>query len=388
VVAVLVVVILVFPALAVAASRRSTIVERLSPVVVCYAFGILLANTGVVRPDTTGYGLARSITIATVLLAIPLLLFGTDFRAWFSIARPTIVSFGLAIVSVAVVASVASVLFSGIGADGWEVAGMMVGVYTGGTANMAAIATALDAPESTFVALNAADVVVGALYLLFLLTVAQRLLGRLLPPFVATLDRAEVDAHDLAEVGHDDPWAYRPPVPAILRGLGVALIVVALAVGTAFLLVGDADSAAFDTAAILGITTFGIAASFVPAIRRLPGTYEVGQYLFLVFAVAVGALANIADLAPSFTTVLPMLSAVLVGAVLLHVALAALFRIDTDTVIITSTAAVFGPPFVGPVAAVLRNREIVVSGLTTGVVGLAIGNYVGLAVAYLLRQAS
>jgi uncharacterized membrane protein len=61
------------------------------------------------------------------------------------------------------------------------------------------------------------------------------------------------------------------------------------------------------------------------------------------------------------------------------------FRVDTDTVVITSTAAVFGPPFVGPVAAAINNREIVVSGMTTGVVGLALGNYVGLAVAYLLR---
>ncbi|GAG52220.1 unnamed protein product, partial [marine sediment metagenome] len=31
---------------------------------------------------------------------------------------------------------------------------------------------------------------------------------------------------------------------------------------------------------------------------------------------------------------------------------------------------------------VLKNREIVVSGITTGVIGFAIGNYLGILVAY------
>ncbi len=384
-VVVLAVVFLAFPALAIWASKRSRIVDWMSPVVVCYLFGILLANTGVVRPDSSASELADTITIAMVLLAIPLLLFGTDFRAWLRVARPTVISFGLAIVSISVVAAVGTVVFTGVGAEGWKVAGMTVGVYTGGTANMAAIGTALDVEDATFVALNAADVLVSSIYLVFLMTIAQRVLLRFLPPFRATLGAADLEEDDLADEGADDPWAYRPSVPEVLRGVGVALGVVGAAVALAYLLTGDLDSDAFSTATILGITTFGILASFSTRIRRLPGTYEVGQYLFLVFAVAIGTLANLGELADSLTSVLPYLAVVLVSAVVLHFALAALFRVDADTAIITSTAAVFGPPFIGPIAATLRNREIVVSGLTTGVVGLAIGNYAGLAVAYLLR---
>lgn len=384
-VAVLAVVVLAFPALAIWASKRSRVVDWLSPVVVCYLFGILLANTGVVSPGSAEAELADTITIAMVLMAIPLLLFGTDFRAWLRIARPTIVSFGLAILSIAVTSALATVLFRDLGEESWKVAGMTVGVYTGGTANMAAIGTALGVAEATFVALNAADVLLGAVYLFFLMTLAQRLLLHFLPPFRATLAEADVTEHELADEGGDDPWAYRPSGVEVLRGLGVALVVVALAVGVGFLVTGDPESDAFGTVAILGISTFGVAASFLRPVRELAGTYELGQYLFLVFAVAIGTLANIAELASSFSTVLPYLAFALVGAILLHVALAAVLRIDADTVIITSTAAVFGPPFIGPIAATLRNREIVVSGLTTGVVGLAVGNYAGLAVAYLLR---
>jgi uncharacterized membrane protein len=145
------------------------------------------------------------------------------------------------------------------------------------------------------------------------------------------------------------------------------------------------DSEAFATAVVLGITTFALALSFVRRVREQPGTYATGQYLFLVFAVAIGTLANLRELVGSFTSVVPYIAAVIVVAVLLHLLLARAFRIDHDTAIINSTAAVFGPPFVGPVAAALRNPDVVPSGMTTGVLGLALGNYVGLAVAALLR---
>jgi uncharacterized membrane protein len=36
-------------------------------------------------------------------------------------------------------------------------------------------------------------------------------------------------------------------------------------------------------------------------------------------------------------------------------------------------------------AAVLKNRAILVSGVTTGLVGIAVGNFVGLIVSYLLK---
>jgi uncharacterized membrane protein len=136
---------------------------------------------------------------------------------------------------------------------------------------------------------------------------------------------------------------------------------------------------------ILSVTTLGIALSFVPRIRNLVGAYETGQYLLLIFAVAIGTLANSREMADAFSTVFVFVAVVLGASILLHYVLAALFRIDADTVLITSTAAVFGPAFVGPIAAVLKNREIVVSGLTTGVVGYAVGNYAGLAIAYLLQ---
>jgi uncharacterized membrane protein len=383
---VVVVACLLVPAATIAGARRSRALDALGPVVLCYAVGVILGNVGLVPPGSAAADTAGLVQTATVVLAIPLLLLGTDLRAWATLARPALVSYGLAIVSVVAVTLVVAPRFE-LGATTDEIAGMTVGVYTGGTANMAAVGTALGVPETAFVALNAADLFVGAVYLLVLLTVAQRVLARFLPPPV------RVGANEDPEVaGAVDPFHAVPRPRQVAVSIALALLVVVVVAGVSFAALSGVvegepivDSDAFATAVILGATTLALALSFVRRVREQPGTYATGQYLFLVFAVAIGTLANLRDLATSFTSVVPYILLVVVAAVTLHVVLAKLARIDHDTVIITSTAAVFGPPFVGPVAAALRNPDVVPSGMTTGVLGLAIGNYAGLAVAALLR---
>jgi uncharacterized membrane protein len=76
---------------------------------------------------------------------------------------------------------------------------------------------------------------------------------------------------------------------------------------------------------------------------------------------------------------------VIVGSLILHAILSWIFRINVDDYIITSTALSNSPPFVPVVAAALRNKAVVVPGMIIGVIGYAIGNYLGVAIAYLLR---
>ncbi|NMO23522.1 DUF819 family protein, partial [Pyxidicoccus fallax] len=139
------------------------------------------------------------------------------------------------------------------------------------------------------------------------------------------------------------------------------------------------------TAVLLLITSLSLAASFVPAVRHLPGSSALGDYALLVFCVAVGTLADARQLGAASLFVFVFCFCVQLLAVVLHFGLAALFRIDADTVLITSTATIFGPAFIGPVARALRNRELLVSGMTTGLMGFALGTYLGLAVSWLLR---
>ena len=364
-----------FPALAVYGANRNKALEWLSPVVLCYLFGIFLGNLPGWTPDTE---LANTVTEITVLLAIPLLLFSTDFPKWLRTAPKAVLSFALATLAVMVVAAVTTVILSNQDPETWKMAGMTVGVYTGGTPNMSAIGLALEVSDEKFVLVNGADVVLSAIYLLFLMTIAQRVLLKFLPAF----QRTGTDEESHSSGMEADPMlALKTKPRAVAGAIGLSVLVAGLTIGVVSIFDGSLPIAPV----ILSVTTLGIAFSFVPRIRNLAGAYETGQYLLLIFAVAIGTLANISEMADAFSTVFVFVAVVLGASILLHYLLAALFRIDADTVLITSTAAVFGPAFVGPIAAVLKNREIVVSGLTTGVVGYAVGNYAGLAIAYLLQ---
>ncbi|MCK5701308.1 MAG: DUF819 family protein, partial [Cyclobacteriaceae bacterium] len=76
---------------------------------------------------------------------------------------------------------------------------------------------------------------------------------------------------------------------------------------------------------------------------------------------------------------------VVLGSMAIHVFLSYIFKVDSDTTIITITALTYSAPFVPVVAGALKNKNLIISGLTVGILGYAIGNYLGLAIAYFLK---
>jgi uncharacterized membrane protein len=154
--------------------------------------------------------------------------------------------------------------------------------------------------------------------------------------------------------------------------------VVVLSAGLSLLLAGSMN----ETIVVVSLTLLGLAFSLIRPVRELSGAYETGQYIFLIFCVAAGVMVDLGTLLEGVPQLIGFMAVALFGAIGLHCLLAYLFKLDADTVLITSSAGIFGPPFIGPVANVMRNRQIVPSGMTIGVIGLALGNLIGLAVAW------
>ena len=75
----------------------------------------------------------------------------------------------------------------------------------------------------------------------------------------------------------------------------------------------------------------------------------------------------------------------LVLAILFQGILGRLFRIDRDTLMIGSTASIYGPAFIAQVVTSIGNRSLLAPGIALGLLGLAVGNYLGLSVAYTLK---
>ena len=355
--------------------KDNKVIDTLSPVVCCYVLGVILGNLPFVNLNA---GVANEFAELSVPLAIPLLLLSTDLIKWSRLARKTVLSFVFIVLSVVIVSFITSFFFMDIIPDHWKVAGMLVGVYTGGTPNMTAIGKSLEVSNEVFLLMNGADLILGGVYLLFILSIGHRLMGKILVPFKASSENTESYEEDT----RFSCMHFKSKCTRIAFFLFIAVLALGLSAGISMLILGTLHPAMV----ILGITTFGIALSFKKSIREMAGSYAVGEFLLLIFCVAVGSLANIENLANASFDYLAFASIVMLGAIILHLILCVIFKIDKDTAIITSVAGVFGPPFVAPMAEALGNREVIISGLTSGLIGYAIGNYIGIGLAYFIHS--
>lgn len=361
-------------------SKKVRILGMLGPVFLCYAAGILLS---LVIPEK---GIAMDLSEILVPIAIPLILFSADLSGVRRLAKPMLNSFILVAIAVSLVASVSYLIYRNLIPDAYKYAGMIIGLYTGGTPNLMAIGAALSVSDSHIVLANAADVVVGGTYFLMLISFMPRLARKFLKPFVkseaARTDEGYIENLEKSFVPEKEPFSLKRilrHVPVVLLGI----LSLAIAAGLALLITGKLDVVII----MLVVTTCGIGFSFIKKVRSAPGSYTVGQYLILMFSFGIGISFRFDTLNREALLLLAMFATAQFGSLLVHLLLSRIFKIDADTSLITSTAGIYGPAFIVPVAEALENREVVLPGLICGILGYAIGNYLGIGIAIALKFA-
>jgi uncharacterized membrane protein len=355
--------------------RRLPVLDKIGPVLVLYLLGILVGN--LFHPPGMAQ-IQEVLSSAMVPLAIPLMLFSCTFRKSETRSQLLALLSGLAAVAVAVVAGY--LLFGRNIADGAKIGGMLTGVYTGGTINLASLQVMLDVPGETFVLLNSFDMAVSFLYLTFLLSFGIRLFRRWLPTETESGPEGAAEPAEAAGKPFQGLFTRQG-----LRDAGILLAVDALIIGVSAglgLLAGDG---AFMTVLILSLTTLGIAASFWKPLKKRKHGYDIGMYCIYVFSVVVASMADLRNLSIGGSlNLLGYLTFVIFGSLLLSVLLAKLLRIDADMMTVSSVAYICSPPFVPMISAAMKNRRVLAGGLAVGVVGYAAGNYLGFLMAQLL----
>ncbi|MBT3228090.1 MAG: DUF819 family protein [Candidatus Marinimicrobia bacterium] len=366
------------PALILWLCYKSTVIDKIGSVILAYLFGILLGNSGFLPEGAAG--IQDELSGITVALALPLLLFSMDVRSWLHSAGKAILSMLGATILVVFVAGLGSWMIQAQVDNAWQFGGMAIGLYTGGTPNLAAIKTALNVDSTQYIMMHTYDAVNGIIYLIFVMSIGQRVFNKVLPKFKSTI--LETAALQSSEDIHSYVGIFKGRIlMGLLASLGISIVILGLSFGLSQLV-----SEEYSTAAImLLITTMGIASSFIRKIRVIPMTFQFGMYIILVFSLIVGSMANLEQLVNINWSMMFFVNFIVFGTMLLHAAFCKLFNIDTDTFLITSVSAVCSPPFVPVVAKALNNKEIILSGLTTGIIGYAIGNYLGVGFAYVFR---
>jgi uncharacterized membrane protein len=184
------------------------------------------------------------------------------------------------------------------------------------------------------------------------------------------------------DIENFDPLFKRKAVPDLLKALGVSVLIFAIGGGLSLLVPKPTDT----IVAILSITTLGLLASLIKPISRLRNSFQLGMYLIIAFSLVVSSMANLSNMFQiEFLQLFLYVLFVVFGSIIIHVGLASIFKLDADTTIISITALTYSPPFVPAVAGALKNKDLIITGLTIGILGYAFGTYLGIIIAAILK---
>ena len=361
--------------------RKYGFLKKIGPVMILYALGIIIGNIGLMPEQMPA--VQELLSNAMVPLAIPLMLFGCTFNM--KGARSQILALVTGMISVATAVVIGYFIFGRNLPEGAKIGGMLTGVYTGGTINLAALKTMLGVDDETYILINSYDILVSFLYLSFLLAIGIRLFRKFLPNTLGTFTDKD-EAAIQKEMSKED----KKPVKGFFTRIGLAytakllgltVLIVGVSAGVALLLPSDM----FMTIFILMLTTLGIACSFIKKVHNMKYSYDIGMYFIYIFCIVVASMADLSKL--NLAAGMELLGYLLVavfGSLLLQVIFAKIFRIDSDMMVIASVTYINSPPFVPMMAAAMKNKDVLIPGLTIGVIGYAVGNYLGFLMSQLL----
>ena len=381
------------PALIMWLARRWSWIDKVSPMAILYIIGLLVANlTGWLHQPglTEANNLIGNICIP---LSIPLMLMSCSLSSWsMNKALKACIS-GFSAVLIAIVAGFFLFRSTYNPEQFAQVSAVAVGIYTGGIPNMGAIAQGVGMDKTTYLYITSYDLIVTGLYLVFVICLGKPVFRKLLPARLAAQNNAQSPTRqeDTTKPNRPDSTDKKETTTPAWLTLPLALAVAVLS----YLLSTLFPESLSTPMLILLLTTFSIGSTFIPFVRktnrqadkqgRQPLSFQVGLYFVYLFCFSIANACDIRQL--DLTTSLNIfwyILFIIFGSLVLQIIFARILHLDGDTTLVTSVALINSPPFVPLVAALLDNRELIVTGITIGLIGYLVGNYLGLGLFFLL----
>jgi uncharacterized membrane protein len=265
---------------------------------------------------------------------------------------------------------------SGLPEGTWMGYGALAGSWIGGTGNLAAVADSLDTPGEMVGMVVLVDNLVYIFY--FPLILSCKRWAASFNRFTRVPDEAEARFSAAAQQVEKKTHEVHFRDALTLLGWGF----VALAAATALSHVFPVLEPVFTqrTWAILLVTTIGIGLS-ATKLKDVPGTEPLSMTFVYIYMTMMGAQADLRSLGGAQWFIIAGFICIAIHLVFI-VAGARLFRIDVSMAAVSSVAAVGGAAS-APVAAGFHREELVPVSIMLALIGYALGNYLGVATAFL-----
>lgn len=356
-----------FPWIAVKLCQKIKFLGMLSPLALCYPFGMLLAAL----PNFIDTNTAESAAKIAVVVAIPFMLLATRLEDFATILKKTVLCSSIFFFIVTLFATSGGVFFSSIDPDAWMVAGMLAGTYIGSSPNLAAVGTSLNVPSHLFVLAQTVDILVSGVLFFFILTIGPNLIGKILRQ-----ERAP-------EHPFSDTTPHRVGMNFIdfLKTLILSAVIIILSYGISRLVPPNYEQFTI----FMSISALAIVLSQIPAVQSIQGSYHMGENIFLIFCTAVGSMTKLEQVFVSGPTMFYLAGFIVFGSFIFHIFLCRLLKFDRDTSIVAAMAGIFSPAMIGPIVSILGNKKLFAPAMASALLSLGVGSGLGLGVSFLVK---
>ena len=359
--------------------QKYSALKSIGPVLTVIVIGIILSNLKIVPGSHELYGTLGTYCIP---ISVSLYLLNVDFQGLKKLSRQPWIAIICAVFSVSIISVIFGVVFGNVIPEGWKVAGMFVGTYTGGSANLTAIAVGLNAAQETIASANAADYVIGipVLILLFAMPAILRKMKwieRVWPYHYTEAERQESDGS--GSLMGSDTWSIRDI--AYLLALAITISTVAGIISAKLF-----PESFMSAGKILLNTTISLIMAQLPMVKKLKGNMSLGLLFGMMYLSTIGFMVDIRAFFGSTLAITLFCACVIFGAMALHLLILRLFKVKYEYAVLSITGAIADGPTAALVASGGGWNSLVGIGLIMGVIGGVCGNYVGIGVAYLIKM--
>ena len=353
---------------------RWKVFEILPAIIWIFLTPIFLSNLGVIPRSTPIYTVFKSFAVP---MFIVLMLLDINIREALKVAWRGVGVLVLGAIGIVLGAFGSFLVFrSGLPEGTWRGYGALAGSWIGGTGNLAAVAESLDTPPEMVGIVVLVDNFVYLFYFPVILTCKR---------WAASFNRFTRVAEDqMARMAASSTQVEKKTREVHFRDLlvllGFAFTAILVTSKIAGLLPALPPVLTEKTWAMLLVTTVGILLSATP-LKRVPGTDALSMTLVYIYMTMMGAQADLRNIGGAQWFLVAGAACILIhfGFIILG---ARLFRVDVSMAAVASVASVGGAAS-APVAAGYHREDLVPISIMLALIGYGLGNYLGVATAYL-----
>lgn len=370
--------------LAIYLEQKTRIGSKITGCVMALIGAMILSNTGIIPLEAAAYDFVWDYIIP---LSIPMLLFNADIRKIGRESGRLLIIYlisGIGTVAGGILAyNLLKGSFDGLG----SVLPMMIGTYTGGSVNLAAMADVYHVGGELVSSSVVADNLLMALYFFALIAAAgsKFFLKRYKHPLIDELARSS--GKDGA--GASTFWkAKQVSLKDIAFCIALSLVIVAVSVKISSVLGEVIPTSNFGWALLNGLLgnqyliittlTMLIATLFPKQVGSIPGAQEIGTYLIHIFFAVIGVPASIVMILTKAPLLLLFCAIIVLMNMIFSFVFGKLLRFSLEEVIIASNANIGGPTTAAAMAIAKGWNALIVPAILVGTLGYVLGNYYGI----------